>query len=469
MAGEPVFRLDGWKAIADYLGRDVRTAQRWREERGMPVHRIPGGKGGAMFADRAELDAWLLQRSVGDIARNGDATPLIDDHPNVPSPVGPVDVMPLVHQRASIARRVVAVATGLIVVAGVAAAVIRTQTSSAMPVQFVFNAGTLTARAADDSVLWTFRPPEQPGSVVDGAVVNRMDLFGTARAMFHGGNPDVLALLSVSKVSDAPNNLSSLRQEIYCLSSAGKFRWMFSPKNRLTFAGREFAGPWLIKAWTVLPGPKPRLWVSFIDNVWWPSFIASVDPDGKAETVFVNSGHIIALAAVQTGGATSVLAGGVNNEYRSAALAVLDPDADASSSPQTNRTPFVCDQCPVGTPYQYFVFPRLEVAAARGVPYEFANLISAAAGAPIEVSIRDMTALNVRAVYRFSEALMPESVAMSDRYWELHREMSRNGTLDHSPENCPERNDGVVVRMWTPGSGWSTIKVLPTFAPRETR
>ena len=57
MAADPVRRLDGWKPIADYLGRDARTAQRWRDERGLPVHRVPGRKGGAVFANPAELDA----------------------------------------------------------------------------------------------------------------------------------------------------------------------------------------------------------------------------------------------------------------------------------------------------------------------------------------------------------------------------------------------------------------------------
>jgi TolB-like protein/Flp pilus assembly protein TadD len=51
-------RLDSWKEIAEYLGRDVRTVIRWEKERGLPIHRVPGAKGG-VFASREEIDAWL--------------------------------------------------------------------------------------------------------------------------------------------------------------------------------------------------------------------------------------------------------------------------------------------------------------------------------------------------------------------------------------------------------------------------
>ena len=52
-------RLDSWKDIAAYLGRDVRTAIRWGKEKGLPVRRVPGGKRQAVFAYTAELDSWL--------------------------------------------------------------------------------------------------------------------------------------------------------------------------------------------------------------------------------------------------------------------------------------------------------------------------------------------------------------------------------------------------------------------------
>lgn len=52
-------RLDGWKAIANFLGRDRTTAIRWANHRGLPVHRVPGGRTGAVFARTAELEHWL--------------------------------------------------------------------------------------------------------------------------------------------------------------------------------------------------------------------------------------------------------------------------------------------------------------------------------------------------------------------------------------------------------------------------
>jgi len=55
-------RLNGWKAIASYLGRDERTAKRWEAQRHLPVHRVPGG--GSVFVAVSELDAWLAGTAV---------------------------------------------------------------------------------------------------------------------------------------------------------------------------------------------------------------------------------------------------------------------------------------------------------------------------------------------------------------------------------------------------------------------
>ena len=52
-------RLESWKEIAGYLGRDVRTAQRWAHARRLPVHRLPGGRRPRVFTSTSEIDRWL--------------------------------------------------------------------------------------------------------------------------------------------------------------------------------------------------------------------------------------------------------------------------------------------------------------------------------------------------------------------------------------------------------------------------
>jgi hypothetical protein len=56
-------RLDSWKEIAVYLGREVRTAQRWEKREGLPVYRHVHAKASSVCAFKHEIDAWLHTRS----------------------------------------------------------------------------------------------------------------------------------------------------------------------------------------------------------------------------------------------------------------------------------------------------------------------------------------------------------------------------------------------------------------------
>ncbi len=55
-------RLDSWKEIAAFFDRDERTVRRWEKERALPVHRVPGGGRGGVFAYADELREWLKGR-----------------------------------------------------------------------------------------------------------------------------------------------------------------------------------------------------------------------------------------------------------------------------------------------------------------------------------------------------------------------------------------------------------------------
>lgn len=57
-------RLEGWKALANQLGRDIRTVQRWERRERLPVHRQAHQKQATVYAYRSELDAWLRHREI---------------------------------------------------------------------------------------------------------------------------------------------------------------------------------------------------------------------------------------------------------------------------------------------------------------------------------------------------------------------------------------------------------------------
>jgi tetratricopeptide (TPR) repeat protein len=57
-------RLDSWKEIGAFFGRDERTAKRWERERGLPVHRVPGSGRGRVYAYPVELTEWLESAGV---------------------------------------------------------------------------------------------------------------------------------------------------------------------------------------------------------------------------------------------------------------------------------------------------------------------------------------------------------------------------------------------------------------------
>ena len=73
--------LNGWRAIADYLGRNQSTVKRWANGGGLPVHRPKGSaarKGVPVYAFSHELDGWLKGQQS---AQDADDLPDLNGHP----------------------------------------------------------------------------------------------------------------------------------------------------------------------------------------------------------------------------------------------------------------------------------------------------------------------------------------------------------------------------------------------------
>ena len=56
--------LDSWKAISQYLDRDIRTCHRWEKSLGLPIHRIDNESSRSkVFAYKSEIDKWLREKA----------------------------------------------------------------------------------------------------------------------------------------------------------------------------------------------------------------------------------------------------------------------------------------------------------------------------------------------------------------------------------------------------------------------
>ena len=82
-------RLDGWEAISDYLGWTPRTVIRWEKQKGLPVHRISGGKRQPVYAYRHEIDRWF-QRTDGAGTKARSAPAIVEPEVGSQSPAFPI-------------------------------------------------------------------------------------------------------------------------------------------------------------------------------------------------------------------------------------------------------------------------------------------------------------------------------------------------------------------------------------------
>ena len=56
--------LNSWKEISNYVGRGVRTVQRWEKDFHLPVRRPSGHLKGSVLALKHEIDEWLNTREA---------------------------------------------------------------------------------------------------------------------------------------------------------------------------------------------------------------------------------------------------------------------------------------------------------------------------------------------------------------------------------------------------------------------
>lgn len=63
--------LHSWKEISSYLGRGVRTVQRYEVDLAFPIHRLSGSTRSAVLAFTDEIDRWLASSPTRQDGKTG--------------------------------------------------------------------------------------------------------------------------------------------------------------------------------------------------------------------------------------------------------------------------------------------------------------------------------------------------------------------------------------------------------------
>lgn len=427
---DPQARLDSWKAIAEYLRRDVATVRRWEKELGLPVRRVPGGRGRSVFAYTTEIDAWLTASTA----------PLEEA-----SPSPQLAAVPPRWRRLWLAPAGVAIA----VVAGwlawpflAAPAVVRVDTRT----------DAVVAVAADGREVW--RHAFTPGATVAYPPINDV-----ARVL-DGRDPSVLVATS-NRFRQPDETVES--GELLWFDRRGALRRTFAFDDRIAFAGTHYGAPWAITAYAAddRRGER-RIAVASHHWLWHPSVVTILDAQWQRRGTFVHAGWVETVRWLPAG---RLLIAGFSQSRDGGMVALLDPAALDGQGPEAEGSPFYCSGCGPHRPLRMIAMPRSEVNRASRA--RFNRAIVEMTGARIIARTIEVPATEgqnaIDAVYEFTPDLEVIGASFGEQYWELHDALERAGKIDHPRERCPDRHGPHQLIVWEPQTGWHTRTV-----PRAT-
>ena len=417
-------RLDSWKAIAAYLGKDAGTVRRWERTRGLPVHRVPGGKGTSVYAFTTEIDAWL--RAPGQET--------VEDEAAEPSPFN---------------RRWLSVATVSALAAisiGLASWFNRGSAIDPRNVKVHLTEQSLTAIDGEGRELWVHQ-------LADGWRHFKTIVSDTTKVT-QGRDPRVYFVTSHRmKGTDGPVEGG----EFTALGIDGTRDFTFRFFDNVRFGGKPYGEPWAVTAFSAPEdGQGSLLAVAAHHWLWSPSLLAILDRNGKRLGTYANYGWIEQLTWLS---ADRLLFGGFSHSHDGGMVGLLDPRQLDGQSPEDPSSPFYCDTCGTNLPLKLVVMPRTEVNVMT--QSRFNRAIVERTGDRVIVRTIEVPAAEGQgaadAIYEFTTALEFISASFSQYYWQIHERLYGEKKIDHDRDHCPFKNGPQNIRLWTRESGWSVI------------
>jgi hypothetical protein len=456
--------LDGWKAVADYLGKSVRTAQRWRNELGLPVHKPSGREGENVFAFRSELDAWRRR------AAERDAKDPAGSHRDPE-----LDTRDGTAVQNSAGRRrwpvIATVALSLFALGAIAAIVAWTRVNPGQPTKYRVADDTLFVFDQDGRAMWNYPFPEQLNEQAyrlpyDDARVVEHDDAAIERP------PTAFLLVRIADINGDGRNevLFLVRSEgptdagpLVCFSADGDRLWDYQPSLDAQYGEAKYSGR-LARSTAIFVSTEPdgtaHVWATFNHQTWFPSVLVKLDGAGNSLGQYWSNGRITAVSFADVGERKYVLVGAPHNATGGGSLAVLDRVRFGGVAPALNPV-YRCTNCPGPVPEHFLVFPATDMRTSKG-GYAHVDSIVLGANGMLTVDVNQMATTVggqhhlASTIYTLDDAIAVRSVEFYSGYPSVHDLLFKQGFLDHPFDATREAAQLWPVLRWD-GNGFREI------------
>lgn len=445
-------RLHGWKEISAYLGRGVRTAQRWERELGLPIYRLVTKNAEVVYARRSEIDNWW---NSTDRLR---AAPKTD----TPSALPSISVLRRSVTRLDLGWAALAIAVLVVMLMGSANSVIfrawpfaSPSAPGAQPVSWRIDHQRLQVFDALGNPLWehAFEFPIDEGVYRTGFLADGQSPTVAIDDVDGDGEAEVLMVPWAA----APGN-----RRLYCFRANGMLAFVAPAAGGalggLSLRDQGFNADRFIVSGEA--GGAKSIWLS-VPHYYRPQTVVQrLDGRGRLTSEYRSNGIVTLLKELSVQGRRLLMVGGSNAALQSATLAMLDYGDAAGSDPMAGGAP-ACEGCSTATPIAFLTFPRLDVAAAVS-RQPLVNTVHVRGDGGLDVSVlqarlgaaSDRPFVDAAVVYSFSADLRVESAVVTEGYLLAHSELQMAGSLAH-----PRGRDD--ARTLFPLSAWQRDRFVP--------
>ena len=356
--------LQGWKQIAAYFDKDIRTIQDWEKKYNLPIRRDSPGKKPRVYALIQELEIWGKSNKVGEL--NGGRQKYQEEQ-TIQSEQAPLPIATRKNSRKYFLiglHAIVIIATGLILALNF---VTYTGTNENQPMDFNTEGSHLVILDGEGKELWRY----------DTGLI---DLFSESRYrqrfqfILYEHMAKLPPFIIIQDVNaDSKNEVLFITktkggvggETLFFLDSHGNEKWSYYGGRVLKFGETPSSGDTRTYGIQVCDldnnGTEEIFLIGYLPP-YFPCYLEILDANGTILGEFWNSGYILDILFCDFHGdhRKEIIISGVNNEYKEAFLAVFDSSDVRGSSPQQVER-YTCRELGPSSAKYYIRFPRTDV------------------------------------------------------------------------------------------------------------